>query len=505
VTALVYGWVWGGVHPGPVIIDESAYLLQARIYAGGHWTAPARPLPEFFEQLYVFVSPFHAAKYPPGHPLLLSLGQLIGSPALIVLLLNAVAGALVFRLVARRWGILAGLLTWLIWLLAPINLTFRPTYLSNVTTAALWLVAWWALEQWWEKGQRGWLLVLAASVGWCIVTRPFTGVVLMIPIGIVVLRRVWQQGRWSDLGAAMVVGVLVLGVLPLANRQMTGKWLELPWTTYARRYTPYDHLGFGFDSTPPLVAPNPEFTRLAALRRRVAERHTAARLPTIAYERMREILFGALGREQASLIPWALVGLLFIDRRAAFALIASLFLIGAHLAYAHHVRWTPYYLETLPVFAFLAALGLTRLGTVVRNPRWERWVSAGSLAFFAIWLVEALATLPRARSLSNIAHTPYRAFRSRLERIRDSKAIVFVRKPPQHTLSQSLVSNVPDLHRARIWIVHDLGPENARLLALAPDRVPYLYDEQRRRLIPLADADSLPPSHRSRYLRKNQR
>jgi 4-amino-4-deoxy-L-arabinose transferase-like glycosyltransferase len=498
VTALVYGWVWGGLHPVPAIIDETAYLLQARIFAGGHWTAPARPLPEFFEQLYVFVTPFLAAKYPPGHPMLLTLGELVGSPALIVLLLNAVSGALVFRLVAHRWGLLTGFLTWLIWLLAPINLTYRPSYLSNVTTAALWLVAWWALEQWWESGRRGWLLALAVSVAWCAITRPLTGLVLVVPIGIVVLRRVSQRGMWKDLGLAMVLGALVLAVLPLANRQTTGRWLEMPWTTYARLYTPYDHLGFGFDSTPPLKPPDAEFKRLAALRRAVAERHTMAALPTIAYDRMREILRGALGSGPVALLPWALVGLFFLNKRAGFAFICSLLLIVVHLAYAHDSRWTPYYLETIPILAFLAALGLTRLATLVRHPRLKLFVGAATAGFFVLWLVGALSTLPRARSMSRMVHAPYTEFRSRLERIADSKAIVFVRKPPRHTLGQSLVINAPDLHRARIWIVHDLGPENARLLALVPDRVPYLYDEERRRLTPLALADGLPRPQRKR-------
>jgi hypothetical protein len=45
--------------------------------------------------------------------------------------------------------------------------------------------------------------------------------------------------------------------------------------------------------------------------------------------------------------------------------------------------------------------------------------------------------------------------------------------------------NEPDLAGARIWVVHDRGPDNARLLALAPDRVPYLYDEQSEKLVPL--------------------
>jgi 4-amino-4-deoxy-L-arabinose transferase-like glycosyltransferase len=491
VTALVYGWVWGSLHPGPLIIDESAYLLQARIFAGGHWTAPARPLPEFFEQLYVFVTPFLAAKYPPGHPLLLTLGELVGSPALIVLLLNAVSGALLFRLVARSWGLLTGFLTWLIWLLAPINLTYRPSYLSNVTTGALWLVAWWALEQWWESGRRGWLLALAVSVGWCAVTRPLTGLALLIPIGFIVLRRTVQRSLWKDLGPALALGALVVAVLPLANRQTTGRWLEMPWTAYATLYTPYDHLGFGFDSTPPPAPYSPELKRLAELRRPISERHTMAALPSIAYDRLRAILVGTLGAGSKTLIPLALIGLLFLDRRAGFALLSALFLLVVHLGYAHLSEWTPYYLETLPVVAFLAALGLTRLGRSPPRPRWRLFLAAGTWIFFGVWLVGAVGGVPRACSISRMAHKPYDAFRSRLRRIPDKRAIVFVRKTPWHALGQSLVFNQPDLEQAPVWIVHDLGPENARLLALVPDRVPYLYDEERRRLVPLALADSL--------------
>jgi hypothetical protein len=62
---------------------------------------------------------------------------------------------------------------------------------------------------------------------------------------------------------------------------------------------------------------------------------------------------------------------------------------------------------------------------------------------------------------------------------------VFGRKGKSQTLAQSLFVNEPDLNHARIWIVHDRGKENARLVALAPDRAPYVYDEQRGKLVPL--------------------
>ena len=485
VTAVVYLWIWNGIHAQPRIIDESAYLLQAQIFAGGHWTAPARPLPVFFEQLYVFVSPFLAAKYPPGHSLLLSLGELVGSPGLIVILLNGLSGALVFYLSTRCFGLLTGHLTWIIWLLAPINLEFRPSYLSNVTTAALWLVAWCATNRWWESGHRSWLLLDAISIAWCAITRPLTGLILAIPIGTIVLSRVAQRRTWNDLGAPLAVGTLVLAILPLANRMTTGHWLEMPWITYSKVYTPYDHPGFGFDPTPPLAPTNPDFERLATLQRPISEGHVVSALPSIARDRILAILRGTLGRGSSSLIPFTLFGLLFLTRRAWFALLSSLLLVLAYLSYPHSAHWTPYYLEVMPAIALVAAVGLTQLGTGAFHSRWRLLLAGGTWTFFTLWLIGAAWLLPRARMTSRALRGRYEAFHSRLERIPQAKAIVFVRRGRTPTLAQSLVVNTPDLDRARVWIVHDRGPENTQLLAIAPDRAPYIYDEQQGGLIPL--------------------
>ena len=51
-SAIVIWWAWGWVTPPPIIADEAAYLLQAKIFAGGHWTAPGRPLPGFFDRYF---------------------------------------------------------------------------------------------------------------------------------------------------------------------------------------------------------------------------------------------------------------------------------------------------------------------------------------------------------------------------------------------------------------------------------------------------------------------
>jgi hypothetical protein len=100
-TALVVWWCWGSIRQVGFAHDERAYLLQASIFAARHWTAQSPPLPQFFEQMHVLIAPSVAAKYPPGHSLILAVGAWLGLPGLVPLVLSAIAGALVF-VVSRR-------------------------------------------------------------------------------------------------------------------------------------------------------------------------------------------------------------------------------------------------------------------------------------------------------------------------------------------------------------------------------------------------------------------
>ena len=65
----------------PNVQDDVTYLFQAQLFALGRLSAPAPPLPEFFEQEFVLMYRDQwFGKYPPGQPLMLALGLLAGAP-----------------------------------------------------------------------------------------------------------------------------------------------------------------------------------------------------------------------------------------------------------------------------------------------------------------------------------------------------------------------------------------------------------------------------------------
>src|SRR5690606_10490635 len=79
---LMAAWVSTAVFDRlPHVEDEVAFLFQARTFAAGHVVAPAPPEPSSFSIPFVIVRDgMWFGKYPPGYPLVLALGVLIGQP-----------------------------------------------------------------------------------------------------------------------------------------------------------------------------------------------------------------------------------------------------------------------------------------------------------------------------------------------------------------------------------------------------------------------------------------
>jgi hypothetical protein len=493
---------WAQWNPMPIVHDELAYVLQSQIFARGRWTLPSPALPLFFEQPYVLVDPVVASKYFPGHSILLTIGALLGWMALMPLVLQSIAASLLFVLARRVANAGVALVAWVFWLTTPMVLYFGPSYYSEATTVVCWLAGWYALLEWRGERRVRWLLGVAACTGWCVLTRPLTGLAYAIPVGIVVLHDVVRGRLWRQLALSLMTGVAVLAIIPLWSARTTGDWRVTPLQRYTRDYMPYDLPGFGLITTPPARKLNPEFVHLNEVFSAFHPDHQPSALPGILVERAVALYSTIWDWSGGLFFVFAVTGLLTLGGPAAFAVASSVFLLLVYLSFGTTPTWTLYYYESVPAYAYLTAAGIawmvgalgarrvTRRGDADgwRSPR---WVPALAAAALVLCIPGYAASLKIRAKLAG-----HRANLVTFARLRASipgpRSVLFVRHSVWHSPHETLVQNVADPDHARLLVVYDRGDaENGRLLAQMPGRKAFFFDEERRRVFRY-DAKSAP-------------
>ena len=482
LAASITLWQWGGLRAAPVYHDEAAYLLQAQLVASGRWARPSPPVPEAFAQPAVLVTPVLAPKMLPGHAIPLALGVLVHLPGLVPVLLVGLTAMLLVLLVRRLVGASTACIAVALWLTQAEQGRWRVSYLSENTTTVLWLLGWWSLLRWRESGRVSWLLLIAAVTGWGAITRPLTMIAFVIPVAVIVIRDTFRSGRWGQLGAALVVGVAVLMIVPLQNARILGKWNRTPLGRYTRQYLPFDKMGFGYDSTPPLFRQLPilenSYASYAALHRE----HQPGALPGILFERLKQGAMTDFGWSRRFLVPVAVLGVLILPVAGWLGVATASLLYLGYLGYAHHSTWMVYYAEATPVTAAVIAIGLGwLLGTVVgAGPR------AGGARLFAglAILYSGIPVLTETRAEIQQAQQPFLEFDQRVAAaIPTGRAIVFLRYTPRHNPHVSFLRNVADPEVTRVLTALDLGATQRSAVRRGyPDRRPYLWDEASGRI-----------------------
>lgn len=488
VTTLAYWWAVGAVTPYPRIHDEASYILQAQTFAHLRWTNPPPPIAAFFEQYHVFVEPRFFSKYPPGHALLMVPGIWLGLPFLVPVLLHGVAGGFVFAIGRRLANPWVGLLAWVLWFGTAGNLEFRPTYFSEATSSACWLLGWWALLEWRATRRTRWLLVVAAATGWMAITRPLTAAAYAVPVGVVCLWDIVRGRHWRDAALAFALGTAIVAIMPLWSYETIGQVRPTPYSLYSDIYFPYDKPGFGLDTTPAKRPLNWDMQRYQMGMKTTHVDYTPERLPVVWWMRTNRVWDESLRPSPTVLTVLAVVGLVAAGGAGVFAVASLVAMTIAYLAFAHAPWWTLYYLEVEVVPPLLAALGAGAVVALVRARRWRptrEWLApapAGvGLAMLLLVLpatLEVLRFMPRVQATHVFRQEYFGRIHRTVDKLPGARKIVFVRYAENHDVHNSLVTNDADLATSPTWWVYDRGPEeNARLAALAPDRVPYVLDE----------------------------
>ena len=489
-TALTCWWVAGAtLQVEPISTDEAAYLFQAKIFAAGHLTAPAPPIPEFFEQSWVVVTPRMYAKYPPGQSLVLAPGVWLGLPWAVPLLLNAVAGGLLFALLRRGLGAATALLVWVAWILSTMAMSWQSTYFSEVTLMVCWLGAAAAVWRWHDGGRARWLVLAALAAGFGVLTRPLSILLLTLPLVVLIGLSLRRSRRWRDLMlAAMTFGAMLL-LLPAWNLSTTGEAGRSPLREYTETYLPWDRLGFAVESTAARRAPPPDLAFIAPQLVRVHREHTFARLPRTLAERVDQVARSLFGGWRILLLITALVGVWKLGRPGWIICAAAVAQFLGHAVWGHQAGWTLYYAESAPLWYIPGALG------VVAILRWLGGRDGGADRGAARAEVAVLFAAPLLLGLSIRDSGPNRLWRegpagtsrALAESIAagPGQGIYFIRYGNVPEGRPGLIRNDPWLATARDWVVYDLGARNDELRRVAPDRTAYLVDVEGHRVTPL--------------------
>lgn len=354
LSAFVYTcWIaLAQYHAEPHILDASAYIFQAKIFASGRLSA-AVP-----ENLGAFQGPFMVAdqgrwfaQYPPGTSALLALGLLLHLPWLVEPVLGALALWGIYQLGRLMFSPRVALLAVLLGALSAFYLYLAASYLSH--TIALFFGVYFLLSllRFLERFRLRHLIIAGLSAGGLLLTRELSMVLVCgssIAILLVFYRHRWWTERYR-IAALAVLPAAVLGIcvaLYLAyNALQTGSPFLLPRTVF----NPNDQYGFG-----PGVGFYGQHTLAAGL-------VNLDQLLTI----LLVDLYGWPFYFTLVFIPFA-----FLRRRRElewdfFCLAMCSLLILAQVGYFYHgIYLGPRYLyDALPFLLLLTARGMTGLST----------------------------------------------------------------------------------------------------------------------------------------------
>jgi hypothetical protein len=232
--------------------DEYAYLWQATAFAEGSVTAPSPQPAEAFRLNHIGdLGGRRVGKYPPGWPLLLSLGVLLGAPGLMNPLLAALALAGIYRLGCSWIGPRAAGYGAVAVACSPFFLLNAGSWFSH--PSCLFALTGLALAMAWAEERPGSVpFALAGSAfGLAVLIRPYTAILIGVPlVAVLGWRAIGNRAAGRTRGdaaraqggppfwkaAATAVMCFILGGVPMLamllgiNRAATGNAFMLAWT-----------------------------------------------------------------------------------------------------------------------------------------------------------------------------------------------------------------------------------------------------------------------------------
>jgi hypothetical protein len=231
----------------PHIIDEVAYLLQARFLASGHLTLPAPPVPDAFGfYLMEFRGDQWYSVMPPGWPAVLAIGVRLGIPWLVNPLLAGLNVLLAYLFIQEIYDRRSARMVVLLLCASPWFVFMGMNFMNHTLTLTCALAAALGVARARKTGRAVWAALAGVMVGIISIIRPLDGLIVGVLAGLWALG---VGGRRLSARAivAFALGTLLLGaaVLPY-NKALTGSSITFPLNAYFDEHFGHGTNDYGF-------------------------------------------------------------------------------------------------------------------------------------------------------------------------------------------------------------------------------------------------------------------
>ncbi len=444
--------------PEPSTHDEFAYLLSADTFAHGRLSNPTHPCWRHFETIHVFHVPTYASKYPPGQALLLALGRLIGGEEALGLWIGAAGLAALFTWMLRgwmpmRWALLGG---WIGTLHYCIATYWSQTYWGGLAAASGGALVYGALGRAERRPRALHGLLFGAGLGILALSRPFEGLLAVLPAGFVLLARARASRRELRVGPAVIAAAVAscaafLLWLALYDRAVTGDALRLPYMVHDEQYASAPNfLWLGLGEEPAYRHPAMrEYWERFVLQSYLSQQDLAGFASAVLRD-ARNVLDFHVGAGLALLLvalPWSL------GRRGVRLALVTFAVLG--LGMLGSTFRLPHY--AAPGTSLLL-LVLVQCARTLSHWRVRSCTLGQALATAAIvWLLAFHIGQALTIAIQSKRWSEHRAELEANLETAGGKHLVVVRYGPEHSIHEEWVENGADLETAPILWARDMG------------------------------------------------
>jgi hypothetical protein len=232
--------------PLPFCPDDFSFMLAADTFAHGRLTNPTPAMWVHFESIHITMHPTYMSMYFPGQGLLMAAGKVVlGDPWYALLICSALMCAAICWMLQAwlppKWALLGSTIAMIrLGLFSYWTNTFHAAGSLAALGGALVLGAMPRLM----KTQRiRYAFLMGLGMAILVLTRPYEGVLLCLPVTIVILRWLWKERKHHS--AAMRVRIIAA---PLVLVVAAGAWMAY-----------YDYRAFGSPFTPPYTVDRAQY------------------------------------------------------------------------------------------------------------------------------------------------------------------------------------------------------------------------------------------------------